>query len=84
MVAQLAGLTFTSKAAGYPDPSRNFRVHKALEGWTGTGDRQKDKTLPISPVMLICLVKILPVLRSSEFELGSWSPDSGPILLARL
>lgn len=42
-------IAITSKSAGFPNPCRDFRIRKALEGWAGNVARERDARLPVSP-----------------------------------
>lgn len=57
-----------SRVAGYPHPCRDFRLHKAQEGWVRLEGRHKDNRHPVSPLMLQQLVGALPALYACPFE----------------
>ena len=66
--AKLAGLAFEAKINGFPDTTTDFRVRKMLEGWARSNPPVQDKRKPITPEMLLGLLRQWAKLCSSNYE----------------
>lgn len=59
---RLTVLSFAYKAAGFLDPCLDFRIRRALQGWTKCQPRSGDMRLTLSPLVLLQLLADLPVV----------------------
>jgi len=65
--SHMAAISFVHKANGWCDPTDSFLLKKLKEG-TKRGNPRKDSRLPISPVLLAKLVRILTSVCNSSLE----------------
>ena len=66
--AKMAGLSFEAKVNGFSDTTTDFRVRKMLEGWARSNPPVQDKRKPITPDMLLGLLRQWAKLRTSNYE----------------
>ncbi|XP_054841826.1 integrase/recombinase xerD homolog [Eublepharis macularius] len=64
----LAAVSFFCKALGFPDPCCGFIPRRAIEGWARLVPPPPDKRRPISLSILRCILRVLPDLCWSSFE----------------
>lgn len=70
MSSALAGISFYSRLGGGVDPTRSFVLGKALRGWSRLRPAPVDSRKPIDQGMLRELVRVLPEVADSGFEVA--------------
>jgi len=66
----LSGISFFSRINEFEDPTQKFIIKKMLEGIKRSRPKVNDARLPITKDLLMAIIRFLPFVCSSNYEIG--------------